>query len=71
MKRIHMAQFHGAPTGDETADFLLRQLGLLARIGSPAQKRDVKKWRALVVDNAGVEEERQVVNFAQGKDCAE
>lgn len=50
-------------TGNETADFLLRQIRFLKRVGTPAQKQEVPKWERLIIE-AATEPHAQAVNFA-------
>lgn len=35
-------------TRNETADFLLRQIRFLKRVGTPAQKQEAPKWERLI-----------------------
>jgi len=49
-------------TGNETADFLIRQLRFLKRVGSPAQKQEAPKWERLIAEAAA---EPLAVNFAE------
>lgn len=54
-------------TGDETADFFLRQLRFLSRVGSPRQKADVRKWERIFREHAEPAEEPSAVNFATAR----
>lgn len=54
-------------TGDKTADFLLRQIRLLKRVGEREHKRDADRWEQLVRDNAQPETEDQAVSFATAR----
>lgn len=56
-------------TGDPTADFLLRQLKFLSRVGSPEQRTQVQKWETVVRTHAEPVAEDAVlaVNFATEK----
>lgn len=51
-------------TGDKTADFLLRQIRFLRRVGDQEHKRDAARWEEVVRKNAHPEPS---VNFATGK----
>ena len=51
-------------TGDKSADFLIRQLRLLRRIGDREHKRDAARWEEIVRRHAIPEQEPQAVNFA-------
>ena len=55
-------------TGNETADFLLRQLRFLKRVGSPAQKLEAPKWERLIADAAA---EPLAVDFAEANQEAQ
>lgn len=55
-------------TNDETADFLLRQLAIARRIGSPRQRADAPKWEMIIRSNAApAEDESMVASFATAK----
>ena len=51
-------------TGDETADFLLRQLRFLRRVGTPNQKRDATKWETIVRTHAEPADVEMAASFA-------
>lgn len=51
-------------TGNETADFLLRQIRFLKRVGSPQQKAEAQRWEEIVHTHATPDTTRDVVNFA-------
>lgn len=53
-----------AITGDPTADFLIRQIRLLKRVGSPQQKASAPKWEQLVMEHAEPMAAPHAVNFA-------
>ena len=51
----------------KTADFLLRQIRFLKRVGTPAQKQAAPKWERLIIE-AAAKEQPQAVNFATGQE---
>lgn len=59
------------PTGDKTADFLLRQIRLLRRVGDAAHRRDADRWEMVVRSHAQPEQEQVAVSFATGKSSHE
>ena len=50
-------------SADPTADILLRQIRLIKRIGSPAQKAAAPRWE-FIIHQAADAPESQAVNFA-------
>ena len=48
---------------NETADFLLRQIRFLKRVGTPAQKQDAPRWERLI-ETIAVEGAPEAVAFA-------
>jgi hypothetical protein len=58
---------HNSTTGDESADYLLRHVRLLRRIGSPRQKEDAARWETLILTHALPIDEPLAVNFATAK----
>jgi hypothetical protein len=53
-------------TEDETADFLIRQIRFLKRVGTPQQKAAAPQWERLVLAHAQPEQMPQMVDFASG-----
>jgi hypothetical protein len=51
-------------TRDKTADFLLRQLPLLRRMGDYEHKRDADRWEQIIRQHAVPEPQPMAVNFA-------
>ena len=51
---------------NETADFLLRQIRFLKRVGTPAQKQDAPRWERLIETIAA--EAPEAVAFAAAQE---
>ena len=63
-----------SPTGDETADYLLKQLRFIRRHGTPAMREAAPKWALIVQTHAeppAQESTQAAVNFAQATQPAE
>jgi hypothetical protein len=54
-------------TGDETADFLIRQIRFLGRVGSDTQKQSASRWERIVRDHVETDEGGLAASFATGK----
>ena len=52
-------------THNETADFLLRQIRFLKRVGSATQKQEAPEWERLIIKAAA--KVPQAVTFAPGQ----
>ena len=53
-------------THNETADFLLRQIRFLKRVGSATQKQEASEWERLII-KAAAKQVPQAVTFAPGQ----
>ena len=53
-------------THNETADFLLRQIRFLKRVGSATQKPEAPEWERLIIQ-AAAKQVPQAVTFAPGQ----
>ena len=53
-------------THNETADFLLRQIRFLKRVGSATQKQEAPEWERLIIQAAKAQQP-QPVTFAAGQ----
>jgi hypothetical protein len=51
-------------THNETADFLLRQIRFLKRVGSATQKQEAPEWERLIIQAAAKAQQPQAVTFA-------
>lgn len=53
-------------THNETADFLLRQIRFLKRVGSATQKQEALEWERLIIQAAKAQQP-QTLTFAAGQ----